>query len=234
MTLTAIARRGVASMPAGLRWRTRNAIALMRWLRLRAAGAAADEAYADDFWALHDSGDWDGFADVVIRFASPRSLVDVGCGDGKLLAALHRQAPALPLLGVDSSKAALDRAAASGVPVSLHDLSSIRGEALGALRARVAGFDVVVSLETAEHLPPWAATAFVETLARARLVVFSAAHPDQGGTLHMNERPIEYWRARFAAHRHELAPVDGDFRRAVAALDLPPWYAANIHLFQHR
>ena len=25
--------------------------------------------------------------------------------------------------------------------------------------------------------------------------------------------------------------VDAEFRAAVAALDLPPWYAANVHLF---
>jgi SAM-dependent methyltransferase len=233
-TLTTIARRTVASLPGGLRWRMRNGIALARWLRLRAAGSGADDAYAADFWAFHDSGDWDGFAAAILRFCAPRSIVDVGCGDGKLLAAVRRRAPELTLLGIDSSQPALDRAAAAGVPTAFHDLSSTRRANLDALRARVGACDVAVSLETAEHLPPWVAGGFVETLARVRRVVFSAAQPDQGGTLHMNERPSEYWRARFASRGYERAADDTPFRTAVAALDLPPWYAANVHLFDRR
>lgn len=232
MTLTAIGRRTVASLPPPVRWRTRNAIALARWLWRRATGAA--DVYTEDFWALHDSGDWDGFAEVVRLFCAPASIVDVGCGDGKLLAAIHKRAPAMTLLGIDSSQPALDRAAAAGIEVALHDLSSTRSRDLDALRARVGVFDVAVSLETAEHLPPWAGAAFVETLARARLVVFSAAHPGQAGTFHMNERPSEYWRARFASRGYRQSPADMAFREAIAALDLPPWYAANVHLFERR
>jgi len=138
----------------------------------------------------------------------------------------------MALLGIDSSQPALDRAAAGGVPVSRHDLASTRGADLAAVRSRADGFDVVLSLETAEHLPPWASRAFVETLARGRLVVFSAAHPGQAGTLHMNERPAGYWRARFAERGYASAPAAAAFRAAIAALDLPPWYAANIQLFE--
>ena len=234
MTVTTIGRRAVASLPPGVRWRARNTIALARWLWLRATGAGDDEAYAGDFWALHDSGDWHGFADVMLRFCAPRSLVDVGCGDGKLLAAMRARAPEMTVLGIDGSRSGLDRAASAGVPTALHDLASTRRSDLDALRARVAGFDVAVSLETAEHLPPWAGAAFVDSLARVRLVVFSAAHPGQAGTLHMNERPAEYWRARFASRGYVLMPADTAFREAVARLNLPPWYAANIHLFGRR
>jgi SAM-dependent methyltransferase len=232
MTPTVAARGAVASLPPGLRWRARNTIALARWLWMRTTGAAG--AYAEDFWALHDRGDWDGFAGVILRFCEPRSIVDVGCGDAKLLAAVRRRAPVLPLLGVDSSAPALERAAAAGVPVAVHDLASTRGGDLEAVRALVDGFDVVMSLETAEHLPPWASRAFVETLGRGRVVVFSAAHPGQAGTLHMNERPGSYWRARFAERGYAVAPGDTAFRAAIAALDLPPWYAANIQLFERR
>ena len=230
MTLTAIARGGVASLPPGLRWRTRNTIALARWMWRRATGTGG--AYAEDFWALHDSGDWDGFAAAILRFCEPRSIVDVGCGDGKLLAAVRTRMPALPLLGIDSAQPALDRAAAAGVPVALHDLASTRGADLEAVRSRVEGFDVVMSLETAEHLPPWTSRAFVETLARGRMVVFSAAHPGQAGTLHMNERPAEYWRALFGERGYALSAANAEFRTAIASLELPSWYAANIRLFE--
>jgi len=232
MTLAGIARGGVASLPPALRWRTRNTIALMRWMWMRTTGA--EGAYSEDFWALHDSGDWEGFAEAILRFCEPRSIVDVGCGDGKLLAAVRRRAPALTLLGIDSAQPALDRAGAAGVPVALHDLASTRRADLEAVRSRAGGFDVVMSLETAEHLPPWAGRAFVETLARGRMIVFSAAHPGQAGTLHMNERSAEYWRGLFAERGYLLAGANTEFRAAIAALDLPSWYAANIQLFERR
>jgi SAM-dependent methyltransferase len=233
MTLRAIFRDAVASLPPALRWRARNAIALARWLRLQVAGDRSG-AYADDFWSLHAAGDWNGLAGAVLHFCTPRSIVDVGCGDGKLLAALRARSAGTPLLGIDSAAPALARAAASGVPVHCHDLSSIRSGARAALRGRVAEFDVAVSLETAEHLPPWAASAFVEALSGARMIVFSAAQPGQHGTLHMNERPPGYWQAKFEARGFRRAVADAAFRDAVAALDLPWWYGANVHLFERR
>ena len=230
MSFETLARQAIAALPSGARWRTRNAIALARWLRQRAG--ARDTAYAEPFWAFHDGGDWDGFAETLCRFCAPASVVDVGCGDAKLLAAVRRRDASIPTLGIDSSRAALERAAAAGVPVLRHDLASTRAAALDALRARVTPFDVAVSLETAEHLPPWAARAFVGTLARVRLVVFSAAHPGQGGTLHIHERPHTYWRARFAAHGYRPSASDDAFRTAIAALDLPSWYGVNVHLYE--
>jgi len=225
------AAQALRVLPAPIRWRTHNAVALAQWLGSRLRGGADADLYADDFWQLQQRGDWDGFAALLLRVCRPASIVDVGCGDGKLLAAVRRQA-SLPLLGIDSSRAALARAASSGVAVEQHDLSSAGAADLEALRARVAAFDVAVSLETAEHLPPWMAARFARCLAPARAIVFSAAHPGQGGTLHMNERPPAYWHAHFAATGFRLSAEDASLRAAVAALDLPSWYAANIHLYE--
>jgi SAM-dependent methyltransferase len=223
----------VASLPAPIRWRVRNGIALARHLSPMATDVG-DEAYADEFWRFHAGGDWAGLARLVLQFCAPASLVDVGCGDGKLLAAIRTNAPELVLLGIDGSGAALRRAARAGVPVRAHDLSSMRSADRTALAEWIGGFDVAVSLETAEHLPPWCASAFVAALSCARRVVFSAAQPDQGGTLHMNERPAAYWRVRFEKHGLLQAGADEAFREAVAALDLPWWYAKNVHLYERR
>jgi 2-polyprenyl-3-methyl-5-hydroxy-6-metoxy-1,4-benzoquinol methylase len=66
-------------------------------------------------------------------------------------------------------------------------------------------FDLVQSLEVAEHLPEQASEQFVDSLVRhGRLVLFSAATPGQGGENHINEQPWEYWRAKFAARNFEL------------------------------
>jgi len=59
-------------------------------------------------------------------------------------------------------------------------------------------FDLALSLEVAEHLPPEAAETYVDTVARASpIILFSAAIPGQGGTDHQNEQWPEYWLNRF-------------------------------------
>ena len=55
-------------------------------------------------------------------------------------------------------------------------------------------FDLVVSLEVAEHLPEKCAQSFVKSLTNlGDFILFSAAIPSQGGTNHINEQWPEYW-----------------------------------------
>jgi SAM-dependent methyltransferase len=233
MSIRTHAARAVAGLPPAIRFRVRNIVALGRWMLVPNGGELPSvDGYPDTFWDFHGGDDWAGFAEIVQRYCAPRSLVDVGCGDGRLLAAVRAIAGDLDILGIDSSPAALQRAQKAGVPVERHDLSFWRSREPNKLRDRIAGFDVTLSLETAEHLPPWTGPVFVEALTQGRLAIFSAAHPDQGGTLHMNERPFAYWRALFEARGFRVCRFDEEFRAAVRALDLPWWYGENIHVFE--
>ena len=55
-------------------------------------------------------------------------------------------------------------------------------------------FDLVVSLEVAEHLPHESAKQFVDSLVSlGPVILFSAAIPFQGGTNHINEQWPHYW-----------------------------------------
>jgi SAM-dependent methyltransferase len=207
----------------------RNVVNLARWVWNRRTAGATDP-YDDAFWDFHEDGDWDGMADVVVAFARPISLVDVGCGQGQLLSALRRRCPELPVRGIDSSVQAIARARRRELDVTFADLGGLRRQPPQPVKDLVAGTDVAVCLETAEHLPPWAARPLVEVLTSARCVIFSAAPPGQGGTMHVNEQPLEYWRRRFRRRGFDLDPIDEAFRAAVAALHLPWWYGANIHL----
>ena len=59
-------------------------------------------------------------------------------------------------------------------------------------------FDLVESLEVAEHLSPARADSFVEDLTRlGDVILFSAAIPAQGGTNHVNEQWQSYWAQKF-------------------------------------
>ena len=91
-------------------------------------------------------------------------------------------------------------------------------------------FDVVISLEVAEHLPPGAANTFVSTLTRhAPVVLFSAAVPNQGGTHHTNEQWAEYWIERFGTCKYLcidcVRPVFWEDSR------INWWYRQNAFLF---
>ena len=55
-------------------------------------------------------------------------------------------------------------------------------------------FDLVESLEVAEHLEEKYAKNFIELLTKfSDIILFSAAIPYQGGTNHFNEQPPQYW-----------------------------------------
>jgi hypothetical protein len=66
-------------------------------------------------------------------------------------------------------------------------------------------FDLALSLEVAEHLPPAAAQDFVQSLAAlAPVVAFSAAVPHQGGVEHQNEQWQDYWAGLFVARNFDV------------------------------
>jgi SAM-dependent methyltransferase len=94
-------------------------------------------------------------------------------------------------------------------------------------------FDIVQSLEVAEHLPRKGSESFVACLASHSrgLVLFSAAPPGQGGEFHVNERPMDDWRALFAAHGY----VAVDWLRNVLKEDsrIAWWYRYNVVLYVH-
>lgn len=213
--------------------KSRNTVALCEWLwrRYVRRGPAGAEAYDDHFWSAQEVGDWPGFAELVVRLFAPHAVLDVGCGSGQALAALRAADPAMTLLGIDASAAGLRRARARGLPVERIDLAALSARAQPALTAAWRAFDLVLCLEVAEHLPPWQAPKLVGLLTTWHTVIFSAAHPNQGGVLHLNEQPPDYWIDRFASRGFRLDPRNDLFRRELAGVDLPPWYAANANVF---
>ncbi|HJT18831.1 MAG TPA: class I SAM-dependent methyltransferase [Nitrospira sp.] len=134
-------------------------------------------------------------ADSIYAEFNPTLVIDVGCGTGALLEALHRKG--CKAYGLDYSEAALMFCRARGLDVLKFDLER------GVFHDdRI--FDVAISLEVAEHLPPSAANRYVELLSRlSPIVVFSAAPPGHGGMDHVNEQLPSYWISKFRRHGFE-------------------------------
>lgn len=134
----------------------------------------------------------------VLSLVAPRSVVDVGCGTGTWLSVFRRHGVE-DVLGLDGGY--VDRARLL-VPAERFAPADLAGD-WGVGRR----FDLAVSLEVAEHLPPGTDGAFVARLCRlAPTVLFSAALPHQGGTHHVNERWPSHWAGLFA--REGFAAVD--------------------------
>ncbi len=92
-----------------------------------------------------------------------RSLLDVGCGDGRLLAELRARFPDRTLVGIDRSEAAI-RFAQAFCP----DVEWVCGD-FGDPLMLPQQFDVVSVIETLEHIPPEGLEAFVDGLQRSLL-----------------------------------------------------------------
>jgi SAM-dependent methyltransferase len=110
---------------------------------------------------------------LVCGWIHPVSVVDVGCGDGTWLS-VFRQHGVREILGID-------REYVTGEILQIPEEEFLRHDLRVPLSMdRV--FDLVVSLEVAEHLPAEFAETFVDSLARlGPAILFSAAVPFQGG-----------------------------------------------------
>lgn len=158
---------------------------------------------------------------LILERYRPASVVDVGCGLGAWLS-VFREHGIVDVLGLD------------GEYVLRNDLriprECFRATDLARPVSVERRFDLALSLEVVEHLPPERAAPFVRMLTGlAPVVVFSAAVPMQGGTGHRNEQWPSYWAALFEALDH----VTLDFIRPAVwtVREVDYWYAQNTLVF---
>ena len=158
---------------------------------------------------------------VLPRLPPVRSAVDVGCGVGAWLAVL-RDRGVTDTAGIDGAWVEDKLLKIPAEQFRRADLSKPLN-----LGRR---FDLAISLEVAEHLPPARAEGFVEELTAASdFVLFSAAIPFQGGYGHVHERWPSYWAGLFA--RRGYAVRDWVRPRLWADESVPVWYRENLLLF---
>jgi SAM-dependent methyltransferase len=180
--------------------------------------------YDDRFYAKH-AAPWERSAAVLVPLVAglvqPRSVLDVGCGTGAWLAAFAA-AGATEVVGVDGDYVPRERLKIPPASFLPRDLA----EPLDLGRR----FDLVMSLEVAEHIPPGRADAFADSLTRhADVLLFSAAIPFQGGEGHVNEQWPAYWAERFAARGFRA--IDCLRPRLWSDARVQWWYAQNAVLY---
>jgi hypothetical protein len=130
------------------------------------------------------------------RHITIESAIDIGCGDGHMLKALH-DAGTTDLVGVDgycSESYLLDPETHR-----THDLN----HSLQIPRS----FDLCICLEVGEHLAPASGPILVDTcVSHSEVILWSAAIPGQGGTQHVNEQWPTWWLSFF--RQHDYVAID--------------------------
>jgi cyclopropane fatty-acyl-phospholipid synthase-like methyltransferase len=157
---------------------------------------------------------------VVMGAMPVTSIADFGCGQGAWLSVW--KAAGATVAGVDGPY--VDQARLLIAPEEFTAADLTQKIDLGRR------FDLVQSVEVAEHLPIGKAEAFIDTLvAHADAVLFSAAVPGQGGEHHVNEQKLAYWRAIFRARGY--MPVDVVRPAVKDNSAVQRWYRCNTVLY---
>lgn len=151
-----------------------------------------------------------------------QSVLDVGCGTGTWLKVFRDSLGLFDILGLDGSY--LDRGQLEIEESMFMEWDLRHPFDLGR------GFDLVICLEVAEHLPESSAADLVDSLCRhSNRILFSAAIPGQGGQNHLNEQWSEYWQAHFLRRGYNL--VDAVRPKIWNEEEVDIWYRQNIFLF---
>jgi len=150
-----------------------------------------------------------------------RTILDVGCGRGAWLSVAMSLGVA-GVTGVDGSYVDTDRLLIPSdrfVPADLQDGFKLPDR-----------YDLVMSLEVAEHLSAARSAGFVEDLvSHGDLILFSAAPKGQGGHAHVNEQDYSYWQKLFAAHGYVAIDYLRPLLKNVGEIE--PWYRYNTVLY---
>jgi SAM-dependent methyltransferase len=157
---------------------------------------------------------------LVIDQVNPSSILDVGCGTGTWLK-VFQEYGVHDYLGVDGSH--LDRSLLK-IPANRFLEKDLR-QPFSLDRK----FDLVISLEVAEHLDDRYADTHVQVLVEhGNTILFSAAIPNQGGQNHVNEQWPEYWQEKFGKHGFYFRDVIRPQIWNNTQVDW--WYRQNIFL----
>lgn len=158
---------------------------------------------------------------MLINLLHPKSVVDVGCGNGIFLQRFLKLG-VNEIVGIDGpwvTHSDLKIPAETFLSVNLNNPPFHKKR-----------FDIALSLEVAEHLHPQSSNRFVKYLTQlSDMVVFSAAIPGQGGVNHLNEQWQSYWAKKFI--KLNYLPYDFLRPRLWNQKRVSFWYAQNLIIY---
>jgi len=153
-------------------------------------------------------------------FPDITTVIDVGCGIGGWLNEWKQEGK--KVFGIDGNDFPEARKINNNEYLK-HDLT----QPLPELQIK---YDLCMSLEVAEHLPPERADSFIKDLCSySNTVLFSAAIPGQTGINHINEQWPDYWANLFLANGYNAYDILRDV--FWDDNDVAWWYAQNMIIY---
>jgi 3' terminal RNA ribose 2'-O-methyltransferase Hen1 len=196
------------------------------------AAHAQEEAAVEERLSLHELRL--GAVLAALRQASARRVLDLGCGEGRLLQLLLAEKAFTEIVGLDVAHRALELAADrlhldTMPPLQRARLTLLQGS-LTYRDRRLEGYDAAAVVEVIEHLDPPRLAAFERVLfdfARPGLVVVTTPNAEYNvkfetlpaGRLRHKDHRFEWTRAEFEAWAQRVA---GQFGYAVRFLPIGP------------
>lgn len=158
---------------------------------------------------------------LLMDIFAPRTVIDVGCGTGTWLS-VFKEKGVSSSLGIDGNY--IDTKL---LQIDIQDFLAVDLRRSFSIQRK---FDLVISLEVAEHLPSESANAFIESLTNlGNVIIFSAAIPEQGGQNHINEQWPNYWEEKFRLSG--FIPVDILRFKIWQNTAVEWWYRQNILIY---
>jgi hypothetical protein len=151
---------------------------------------------------------------LIDRFA-PRSMLDVGAGEGHTAAFFARRdviAHGIDGLGQNVSRARY--------PIALHDLKT---------GPYIYPCDLVYCVEVVEHIEETYLEHLMDTLANAPVVAITHALPGQRGHHHVNTQDPDYWVKKFDARGYRPS-IDIEYLRSIARSEREDCFFAQTGL----
>lgn len=160
-----------------------------------------DTVYTKKFFRQRKSLAWRVpiVCDAIMKVLHPKRIIDVGCGNGDLVAGFQERIKG-PVYGIEGTPNALEC-----MPPGLQKSIFIRDLRVPLDNLLPHRMDLVICFEVAEHIEEEYAEAFVKNLTKlSDRILMSAAVPGQGGRVHVNCQPWVYWFHKFTeqCYRH--------------------------------